>query len=583
MQNKATSVDSTISSSIRSYLISKPSEAEAHLKAPIRALVKAEGGIFSDGTFLVYDKETTRHVALTWPKKESELSDLVPQTTEPPECGGQGSRALVDLLKRVAKRLHVAAHREFEAITKASTLNKITFRIGDEIEEVGERRCSFVDDDGAHGFTPHTLGSNLDHLNPSCASQQWFQAIALRPGLGDSVAFDELNSMVRSGNHVVDFSSGKLEIRPLRETDRMLLDAGHDLSADLDGSTGSGFTTLADTRVATARQMMAHWMGEHTDFFLASVAERLFCSVRKEAHVFETPSDRGKTALLDVLLMGFGTYARRLPNDAVSGANKRMAPLHEATLSRSGVRFLLHDEVDTVDWNYLKSQSNGASGEEWGVGMTATLTTAHKATRILTRNATTTMSVTAPADCRRKIVLWTGDTLHAPPPNQALYECIKAKDPVLARSFFLLVVDTFRRLDRKRPVMPHALIAGTDLVPVASTDAESARQANEIEQALHTLTIGMRLNFHRLYRRSTVEEGGTKADEVKATLCALDGMPTLLSKLSLDSFTQDVLRAGSAVPGDADPIPPVLSKGNVGVAGDGKRSRVSSVMLCLPR
>ena len=77
--------------------------------------------------------------------------------------------------------------------------------------------------------------------------------------------------------------------------------------------------------------------------------------------------------------------------------------------------------------------------------------------------------------------------------------------------------------------------------------------------------------------------GGTKADEVKATLCALDGMPTLLAKLSLDSFTQDVLRAGMAVPGDADPIPPVLSKGNVGVAGDGKRARVSSVMLCLPR
>ena len=44
--------------------------------------------------------------------------------------------------------------------------------------------------------------------------------------------------------------------------------------------------------------------------------------------MFEAVSDRGKTALLTLLLSGLGSYARRMPNSAVSGSHlTRNAPL----------------------------------------------------------------------------------------------------------------------------------------------------------------------------------------------------------------------------------------------------------------
>ena len=580
------SVEETmIRGSLRAFLVCKPSAADAHLRAPIRTLVRKAGGLFSDGTFLAFDRKTNRHIAVTWPKKEADLSDLVAQTAEPIENGGQGSTALIDLLRRVARRLYALAVEERDRIMAASTVVKMEF--GDEkegMESIGERYGVYTDINGDKlEFTPHSLRENVAHVQPSCIVQSWFQAMAMRPGLGDSATFDELNNTIRCRNHVVDFSSGKLKIRALKDTDRMLLDAGHELK-DVTPSPTGGFTGDVEEQVEEARAMMVAWMGANADFFLVSIAERLFSTVRKEAHVFETPSDRGKTALLDVLVMGLGTYARRLPNDALSGSNKRTAPIHEATLSRQGVRFILHDEADTVDWNYLKTQSNAAAAEEWGVGMTATLSAAHKATRVVTRNATREIDkvLAAPADCRRKVVLWTGDTLLKPPTNEELHTRIVNKDPTLARAFFLLLVETFGKHERKRPSMPDALVAGIDLVPVAAVDG-GGEPFGAMDTMMTALTLTSRRAFHELYRPSTTAEGGTKADDVHRAICARGTLPPMISKLSLDGFTTDVLCAGQSVPGDPNHVPVVQTKSFTGASGDPKRARVNNVMMCLPR
>ena len=70
---------------------------------------------------------------------------------------------------------------------------------------------------------------------------------------------------------------------------------------------------------------------------------------------------------------------------------------------------------------------------------------------------------------------------------------------------------------------------------------------------------------------------------MKSAICATKGIPSMLAKLSLESFTQDVLCAGTSVPGDPEVVPGVLTKGHTGSVGDAKRARVSSVMMCLPR
>ena len=52
--------------SLCAYLLCKPSDADAHLRAPIRALVAEEGGIFSNGSILAFDKLAQRYTALAW-------------------------------------------------------------------------------------------------------------------------------------------------------------------------------------------------------------------------------------------------------------------------------------------------------------------------------------------------------------------------------------------------------------------------------------------------------------------------------------------------------------------------------------
>lgn len=576
-----TSSMAAVGTALCAYLLCKPCDADAHLRAPIRMLVSEEGGIFSNGSILAFDKQFQRYTAIAWPKAIGDLTALVAQTAEPIERGGQASRVMLDLLCNVAIRLYTIAETGSKTIRDNSSLVKMTIGLGDEAEEVGDRYCVYTDPSGTQWtYTPHSLRVNLARLQPTCMHQAWFQTIALKPEIGDSLVFDELDGTIRCGAHIIvcmPTSDGRytLHMRAFESGDRMLLDAGHDLvGVDLDY-----LGTLPE--VVEARAMMEGWMGERTDFWLVSLAERLLLIVRKEAYVFETPSDRGKSTLLAVLEMAMGTYARRMPNAAVSGANKRMAPVAETTLSRAGVRFMLHDEVDVVDWLYLKEQSNATQSEEWDIGMASHMTATHKATRILTRNATKPIAkvIAAPRDCRRKIVLWTGATLHAPAADPERYARIQAKDPTLARGVFLCALEAFQRLGGKRPVMPDELFAGDDLVPAAVT---AASEMGELDKAMATLTLATRRTFHELYRTSTMEEGGTPTAEVQKVVCAQPNMLPMLAKLSLESFTTDLLQAGRSVIGDPEHVP-TIRRGYIGATGEAKRQRVNSVMLCLPK
>ena len=575
-----TTPETMTGAALSAYLLCKPSDADAHLRTPIRSLVAEEGGIFSNGSILAFDTYTQRYTAIAWPKSSGDLTALVAQTAEPVERGGQASRALLDMLQRVAIRLYSLAQEESNTILVGSSLRKMTIGRGDEAEEVGDKYCVFTDPSSVGWtYTPHSLRANLARLQPTCMHQLWFQSIALKPEIGDSLAFDELNGTIRCGAHTVVCTpvdgNKELHLRTFESDDRMLLDAGHDLAGvDLD-------ELSTRPEVVEARAMMEGWMGELTDFWLVSLAERLFVGVRKEAHVFETPSDRGKSTLLAVVEMAMGSYARRMPNAAISGANKRMAPIAETTLSRAGLRFMLHDEVDCVDWLYLKEQSNATQSEEWDVGMASRMTANHKATRVLTRNATKPIAkvAAAPRDCRRKIVLWTGESLHAPASNPERYERIQAKDATLARGVFLCVLEAFQRLGGERPELPDELRAGEDMVPVQPGDA---LEMGEQDKAMATLTLATRRTFHGLFRPSTAEEGGTAAAEVQRLVCAQPGSLPMLAKLSLESFGTDLLQAGQAVIGDPGQVPAV-QRGYVGAQGDAKRARVASMMMCLPK
>ena len=520
---------------------------------------------------------------IAWPKTSGDLTALVAQTAEPIERGGQASNALLDMLRNVAIKLYTIAETKSKNIRDNSSLVKMTVGRGDEAEEVGDKYCVYTDASGTQWtYTPHSLRANLARLQPTCMHQAWFQAIALKPEIGDSLVFDELNGTIRCGAHtIVCTPTGDerhtLHMREFESGDHMLLEAGHDLA----GVDLTHLDTLPE--VVEARAMMVDWMGELADFWLISLAERLFLRVRKEAHIFEMPSDRGKSTLLVVLEMAMGTYARRMPNAAISGANKRMAPVAETTLSRAGVRFMLHDEVDVVDWNYLKDQSNATQSEEWDIGMTSLMTASCKATRILTRNATKPIAkvIAAPCDCRRKIVLWTGETLHAPAADPERYARIQAKNPTLARGVFLCVLEAFQRLGGKRPAIPNELFAGNDLAPAATTAAAS--EMGELDKAMATLTLATRRTFHELYRSSTLEEGGTQVAEVAKVVTAHPSLPSWLKALPSNAFATDLLQAGQSVIGDPEHVPAIQPKSYVGATGDAKRARVSNVMMCLAK
>lgn len=581
---------------IRAYLCCRPGDALPHLRPVVRWLVATQGGVRSCGSLLAQDDETGVWVSVVWPKDTSTLPALVEATAAPAEEGGQGSHALVRLLERVARALHTLVCAQADILRATSGPRRLEVGEGDEAEEVGARWLSATDERGAAiHYTNNGFQTNRQRAQPSCATAPWLLEMAMRPDALDSTVFDALDGAVRSGSHVVVASPNpagaghSLSLRQLQPSDHVLLDAGHDL-----GELGLPPELPADAlaalpEVAEARAAVAEWLGEHADFFLVSIAERLLLRVRKEAHVFEACSDRGKTALLTWLLAALGTYARRMPNNALEGENRRTAPIAEMTLSRAGVRFLLHDEADRVDWEYLKQQSNAAAGEEWGAGMGATLSAAHKATRIVTRNATRVAAtvLAAPQDCRRKIVHWTSDTIHKPRHNPARFARIERKDPVLARGLFLAVMEAFQRLQGQRtPDIPVALVAGADLCPTPPAAQGSAVARQGVDTAMETITLAARGVFHELFRPSMREEGGTTAADVAKAVTADARLPEMcraLSRCSGVAFVKHVLQAGANVTGDGVGVPACVRSCPQSADGVGREARTANVLACLRR
>jgi len=563
-----------IESHLDLYILARPCEADVHLRPVIRRLLHGAGVKFSVNSAHFPDGATW--TTIVWPTKTNDLADLVEATTIAEANGGRASAVVRATLDAVADTLHSIVRERSEVIRSNCTKNRWEV----DGEGVGAVYLELTTEKGVKTCLPSNVHHNIMHVQ-TCSKLEWFLALALKPAPGDATLFDDLNGCIRSGTHAIEAvpipsstTHFRLSTRGLRADDAMLLDAGHDLSGiTLDASLGT------NPEVIDARALLGEWFSLQTDrldFFLCSMAERLLLRVRKEAHVIEVASDVGKTALLMLIDAACGTYARVVPNDSISGTNRRTARIHEATLSKAGIRFILHDEVNSVDWEFLKTQSNGAPLDEWAVGMSNTMHAANKATRVLTRNVTASGGVsTASKDVRRKILHWNESSFGKPVRNPARHEKIKKKDPALARGVFLSMLEAFHRLKGERPDLDDGLRAGADLVE-SVPDAD----INDLTESLDALTMVVRSAYHELFRDVGPGDDGTSAEGVKAAIAARFGDAATLTQLPLEYFTNFVLRTGEAV--DSSPMIPKTERCYV-TGADGKRFRPAKAMRCQHR
>jgi len=559
----------------------------SHIRHIVHDLMHKRGARFNNGALCVLDQCEGRWVRLAADSiPESQLHDAVLSVAMHKRNGGQGSSVLTSLLQGVSSHLCSLADEVLEHMKTYSTQEQHTV----DGDAVGQSYLVYSGEPngGVRQWSMQTGHANRGKLD-DCAAMPWFLGMALHPStVSNAVTFDDIKTRaIRSGAHVVQavaLDGGfALALRPY-EDEPMLLDAGHDLGSlpicvELDPA-----MLAAMPEVVEARACMEGYLGEHTDFFLYAVAERLLIKERKHAHVFEASSDRGKSTLFLLIEAGCGTYVERVSNDALQGANKRTVPLQEVAKSRAGVRFLLHDEVDRPDYEYLKQQSNAVAAQEMAVGMQSAVTAEHKATRLLTRNATswTHKAESAPTDCRRKIVLWGDAALAKPPENEKLFQRIKARDATLARGFFLACMETFQRFGGKSDgEIPTALLCGADLrherdqspatVAVGVPVVQSAAFA-----AYDTVAEAVIAVYHAQYQPSTNNVGGTQVSVIKAAIIGAGGLPTFLSDLSDEAFATHFLRAGH---GD---VPPMQGRGLVAVP-NAKPVRVNKVICAVAR
>jgi len=586
---------------VNNFLRCRTRDSDHYIAPTVRALVKNEGGVHSNGAFMVADGATWVTVPTTASSAAS-LADLVGATTLPTEKGGQDSGAIVDLLARVSKRLYDAAEGEQATIIAESKIARLEI---DE-EDVGDRHCVYTDPTTQKRltFSPHTLTSNLERLQPSCSVLPWFVSMALQPDAQDSWSFDALDGSIRSAGSVVEVvrhESGEtsLRTRPFSaESDRMLMDAGHDIACL--ANIGAFFDWVAlppdeqlqakgsvvysavgiDADYFAGAAMWAEWFPDKDvrDFLLYSIAERLLLAVRKECHVYEAPSDRGKSALLRCVSMLAGSYARVVPKSGLDGSNRRTARVHELTLSKAGVRFILHDEADRIDWEYLKAESNGVAGSEFSIGMGETLESQYKAMRVVTKNAARTECTVraAPIDARRKIVHVTGEVMHTPRSDAARYARIQAQDASLARGLFLSALRVFHE-HGVRPPFPDKLRAGDDLRGAAMTVAAGNAPAGNSCESL--LVHQARNAFAAIYTVVGKTDAGTETASVQTAVAERMGMP-FLALLPMEAFMASVLHAG-CIDYEGDKIVVPQSKRGY-VHKDDKKQRVNSAMAVVP-
>jgi hypothetical protein len=573
---------------LSNFLRCRTKEGDNYLTSLIQALVRAEGGIHSNGAFMVSNGKEWVSVP-TATKCTTTLISLVNNTTTPVESGGQGSDAVLKLLRAVSERLYSMAETEFKHIKRVSEAGKLEIGDGETATEVGERICYYMDPtlDKKLSFSPHALTTNMERLQPDCCTLPWFVTIALQHDPASTWTFDALDGSIRSGGSVVYVVNGEggatnLAFRWLHTDDHMLLDTGHDISAIKDanaffsGEDISSSVLELRTDMEEADKMWEEWFPDEKirDFLMYTVAERMLLQVRKECFVFETPSDRGKSALLMCLLMLAGSYARLLPKAGLDGSNKRTARVHELTLSKSGVRLILHDEADRVDWEYLKAESNGTTGSEFSLGMGETLEVAYKAMRVITKNAARhdcTVEA-APIDVRRKIVHVTGDSMQPPTADAERYSRIKKGTnpgcPRLARGLFLSVMRVFHE-NAFRPAYPDALRAGSDLATQSSVNETDSNTLAD------TLSSRARAAFAESYRVVAKTDTGTESSVVQKQICEKLNM-SYMTLLPVDAFLGSVLRAGcNSFNGDKIQVP---EDARGYVMKDGKRQRLHHVM-----
>jgi hypothetical protein len=579
---------------VNSFLRCRTSAGDGFLVPVIQTLVRAEGGVHSNGAFMALDGSRWVSVPTNVRCDKAALA-LVENTALSVEHGGQGSSVVQDLLRRVSERLYATAKAESEQIKKASRMVKMKISGGDgEEQDVGERHCLYHDDKLGEEVTysAHALITNLERLQPDCCMLAWFVAIALQPDDSSNWTFDALDGTIRSGDSVVQVSYGeagatRLTLRAVCKDDRLLLDAGHDLSAiaDINAFFADSASSDATSKTKELREDMEEadrlweeWFPEEgvRAFLLYTIAERMLCEVRKECFVLETPSDRGKSALLLCLTALAGTYARLLPKAGLDGSNKRTARVTELTHSKLGVRMILHDEADRVDWEYLKAESNGATGSEFSLGMGETLEVAYKAMRVITKNAARLECtvLAAPIDVRRKIVHITGDSMDAPTTNPERYAKIKSGNKRLARGLFLSVMRVFHEHDT-RPTYPDVLRAGTDLIGSGSNNATAS---DNCDAKAHLVRDARRV-FSQLYSTVGKSDDGTETCVVQKTVSEKLEM-TFLSSLPMDLFMSNVLHAGCNNYAGDKIVVPESCRGYVN--RDGKRQRVGHALAVKP-
>ena len=271
-----------------------------------------------------------------------------------------------------------------------------------------------------------------------------------------------------------------------------------------------------------------------------------------------------------------GSYARLLPKAGLDGSNKRTARVHELTLSKAGLRLILHDEADRVDWEYLKAESNGAATSEFVIGMGETLEVAYKAMRIITKNAARheCTVLAAPIDVRRKIVHVTGDSMQPPAADADRYARIQTGCPKLACDLFLSVMQVFHQ-HPTRPPFPDALRAGLDLAP-SSVNRDASQADNTVKDQLSRQA---RCAFSELYRVVGDKDTGTETCVVQKAVSERLDM-SFLSLLPMDAFMSNVLRAGCHDFDGDKVVVPESCRGYV--SKEGKRQRVLNALSVAP-
>ena len=574
------------------YLLTKREEALIYVRNTIVQMTVEEGGLCVNGLFCCRDGDSWLRMPL--PDRTSDLQYALARF-QMENCAHsphrRGTDALSALLDRVCARLISLVDSQFDHVTAHSVKRRMTVGTQEQQndDEVGSVLYEYRDGVGGRPvlYRYADMEANLLRMQ-GCALQQWLLEIAMSTPTVHEVEFDALNGMCRSGHHVLtakELPDGGYTLGLARLCgEPMLLDAGHDLS-DLPSDLPAD-TLAALPEVQRARALMEPWLGQHLEWFLLSICERLLLIVRKQAHVFETQSDRGKTTLLELLLMTLGSYAVRRPNDAIASENKRSVPLHELALSKAGVRFIVHDECDHVAWEALKEQANAASADMWAKGCAEEVKASCKATRILTRNSTKASSraVSAPIDCRRKIVLWGNDCLLKPKDDPVVFKAIKNKDKTLARGVFLLMLEIFQRAKGQRCVeIPEMLLCGDDLRPSPPPMEQSTASAAAVgvpvallaaEESIRNWVVA---TFHSIFRPCRQNEAmPLSLTIVREAIQATAGAPAWLPSLNDTAFLRYFL-----IPGQSD-VPAVLTSARPNCITDETTGAVSRQPNAIP-